>query len=437
MQRVSLYILLSFCLLKAKGQFSGEMDTTGIRNLNVLASQYLFSNTDSSIRYAQQASFFARKANDKRSEGEAFYLLGGNYWIMGDYPKALASILQSLQIFESLGYKENIADDYRAMASIYRDQGDLNNALLYAGKCKSIAGKSILVDIYTILGSIYEKFDHLDSAIIYLNLANGRDIIDHGKSNYGYISLVFGNVYYKKLNFPLAISYYRKGIDLTLAQRVYKDLMEGYIGMARIYKDMSQTDSSIKYAWKALSIGRSTPFLLSMLDASSLLSQTYRLGHTPDSVIKYMDLTLSLKDSLYNQQKARDFQNLVFKERLREQEMEEAKTRAEEERKENIQMVGIAAFIPVFFIVLLILNRRKLNPRVIDFMVLTGLLLFFEFVTLLIHPQLELWTHHTPILMLLGLVAIAAILVPTHHRLERWLIKALAKSHKPAIVNEL
>jgi hypothetical protein len=67
---------------------------------------------------------------------------------------------------------------------------------------------------------------------------------------------------------------------------------------------------------------------------------------------------------------------------------------------------------------------------VIDFLVLIGLLLFFEFITLLIHPRLESWTHRRPVLMLISLAAIASILIPSHHRLEKWLKKRMAYSRR-------
>ena len=442
MKYLGLFILLAILFTTAKGQIvstgdsnklsvSGVMDTSAIKELNNQARRYLFLNTDSSIKYVQNAMIAARKANQKKLEGEAYYLLGGNYWIMGNYPQALGSILQSLQIFENLHDQAAIADDYRALASIYRDHNDFNHAIFYADKCKAIADYKILTDIYTIIGSIYEKFDRLDSAKYYLKLANDNDILVNGKTHYGYIPLIFGNIYYKQQNFPVAVRYYREGIKLFEDQKVYKDMMEGYSGIAKAYRDMSQTDSSIYYSVKALNIGKSTPFLLSMLDASSMLSHVYRVRGNFDSIMKYADLSMAIKDTLNNQQKAREFQSLVFREEMREQEKEEARVRAEAERKENIQMLGIGAFIPVFFIILLILSRRKLNPGIIDFMVLLGLLLFFEFISLLIHPWLESWTHHTPVLMLLVLVLIASVLVPSHHRLEEWLREALAKSQNP------
>lgn len=439
MKRTPWLVIACIYLLPAKGQITPTdssatlphpIDTNTIRTLNDASLKFLFSNTDSSIIYGQQALLAARKTENPRLEAEACYLLGGNYWIMGDYAKALRHILQSLQLYETLKDRKGIADDYRALASIYRDQGDSANALSYAGRCKAIAGKDILVDIYTIIGSIYEKFGQPDSALQYLSMADVEDIKAFGKSHYGYISLIYGNIYYKKANYPLAVTYYRKAVQLMEEQKVYKDLMEGDMGLARVYLNMSRLDSAILYSRKALAIGRSTPFLLSMLDASNLLFRLYRDKREFDSTLKYADLSLAIKDTLYNERAAREFQSLVFREQLREEEIERTRLHAEEERRENIQIIGIGAFIPVFFMVVLILSRRRVNGKLVDFLVLIGLLLFFEFITLIIHPRLESWTHHKPVLMLLGLAAIASILVPSHHRMEKWLKQRLIYSRK-------
>jgi hypothetical protein len=54
------------------------------------------------------------------------------------------------------------------------------------------------------------------------------------------------------------------------------------------------------------------------------------------------------------------------------------------------------------------------------------LLLLFEFVSLYIHPFIEKWTHHTPVFMMIILVSIAALLVPLHHKMEKWVKEKLA-----------
>jgi hypothetical protein len=54
-----------------------------------------------------------------------------------------------------------------------------------------------------------------------------------------------------------------------------------------------------------------------------------------------------------------------------------------------------------------------------------SLLFLFEYLTLLLHPRVASFTHHTPIYEILIFVAVAAILIPIHHRLEHWLIHHL------------
>ena len=63
-------------------------------------------------------------------------------------------------------------------------------------------------------------------------------------------------------------------------------------------------------------------------------------------------------------------------------------------------------------------------------MIIIALLIVFEFLNLLMHPFLERITHHNPVLMLLSLVCIAALLVPLHHRLEKWAVRRLLEKNK-------
>jgi hypothetical protein len=138
------------------------------------------------------------------------------------------------------------------------------------------------------------------------------------------------------------------------------------------------------------------------------------------SAYYYQGITIAAKDSLFSQEKVREVQNLSFTEKIRQQEIEEAGRLAREERKSNIQSLGIVTFISFFFGLLFVFSKRHVNPKIIKFLGLLGLLLLFEFISLFLHPYIASFTHHTPVYMLLILVAIASMLVPMHHKLQRW-----------------
>lgn len=66
-----------------------------------------------------------------------------------------------------------------------------------------------------------------------------------------------------------------------------------------------------------------------------------------------------------------------------------------------------------------------------------SLLILFEFLTLLLHPYVKELTHHTPVYEMLIFVSIAAIIIPTHHRVEQWLINWLTKNRPLFAGNKL
>jgi hypothetical protein len=72
-----------------------------------------------------------------------------------------------------------------------------------------------------------------------------------------------------------------------------------------------------------------------------------------------------------------------------------------------------------------LLSRIRIHTKVIKILGILSLLILFEYLTLLLHPAVAEFTNHTPVYEILIFVAIAAILIPGHHRIENWLIEKL------------
>ena len=113
--------------------------------------------------------------------------------------------------------------------------------------------------------------------------------------------------------------------------------------------------------------------------------------------------------------------------------MEDAAQKSEEEqqRKQNIQFALIALGIVTFVILFFLLSISIIvTEKLISFFGILGLLIVFEFINLLIHPFLETVTQHSPVLMLLALVALASLLIPLHHRMEKWINEKMTEKNK-------
>lgn len=105
--------------------------------------------------------------------------------------------------------------------------------------------------------------------------------------------------------------------------------------------------------------------------------------------------------------------------------------KAEQQREQNIQYALIALGIIIFISLFLLLSRSIIvNEKWIEFLGVLGLLIVFEFINLVIHPYISEATHDSPIFMLIVLVAIAALLIPLHHRLEKWIKEKMVEKNK-------
>jgi hypothetical protein len=123
-------------------------------------------------------------------------------------------------------------------------------------------------------------------------------------------------------------------------------------------------------------------------------------------------------------------ESLLSGEKERQAELAQKKKEEEEVRKHNLQYAAIALGMVALLIGFLVLSHSVLaNQKLIRFLGVVSLLIIFEFLNLLLHPWLGGVTHHSPILMLLAMVCVAALLVPLHHRVEHWVIHRLVEKN--------
>jgi hypothetical protein len=195
-----------------------------------------------------------------------------------------------------------------------------------------------------------------------------------------------------------------------------------------MHKQKGNADSSLFYAQKALTWAYQANNSKEKLASYTLLAKAYE-GIDDHKAVEYFNKESALSDSVHSAEKNKEVENLNFNEHERQQELIEQARKDEEQRKENLQLSAIALFIPVFFLVILLLSRTKTHRRIIEFMSVLSLLMAFEFITLLIHPWIEKLTGNTPVLELLILVVLAAILVPLHHNSTHWLKEKMVHRH--------
>jgi len=450
MKRLLTTILISCICCYANAQYNSidslkhllalsKSDTTSILLKAKLANSYLYYKPDSSLLLAKTALIFAEKIDFTKGEARCYKQIGDAEEQMGNYPAAMKAYLKHLKIAEQLNMQLEISQALINIGILYQDQDEYKQAINYTLKAKAVIDGMKNTDkikgfelnkivIFLNAGFYYYKIDQLDPALIYEQDAYELSLKIHNNDNLGSILQNLGLIQDKYNNHTLAITYYRMSAQSSASIKDYSTLTDTYMIMADFYKTQ-KSDSSIFYAKKALSTAQSVLYTKVILDASTLLAAIYETTDKK-AAYDYLKIATIAKDSLFNQEKVKQLQNLKFEEQVREQEVAELKAQQEQEHKDNLQLSAIALFIPVFFLVLLFLSKVKIHHRIIEFMSVLSILFLFEFVTLLLHPLISKYTHHTPVIEFLGFVVVAAILVPMHHRFNHWLIQRLTDMRK-------
>jgi tetratricopeptide (TPR) repeat protein len=410
---------------------------------------------------------------------DLFSKIGEEYFSSGNNNLDSASCLKMLQIAQQLNNDSLLAISYNFVGNLFLfNTGDYSKSLEFFFKGIPLAQKTKdkrrLSSLYIDISIVYENLGNPDEQIKYIRKAEAA-LPDNNSPMYNYmLRQVQYNYsrYFLYIQKPDSAMHYTQALNETnlrlrsflyetyaqmLLAGVYEQLNDKELADFHFKRANAQADSMqysyVKFIIKPAYINfllqndkiasahetasqlLKTGVALNNYDfkqvAAGFLRSVYDSLHQTDSAYYYARLESAFRDSVFSKEKTNKIQSLVFSEQLRISE-EEAKTKQEaEQRKQNIQYALIALGIITFILLFLLLSRQFIiHSKVVAFFGVIALLIVFEFLNLLLHPFLERITHHSPVLMLLALVCIAALLVPLHHKLEKWATHKLVEKNK-------
>jgi tetratricopeptide (TPR) repeat protein len=209
--------------------------------------------------------------------------------------------------------------------------------------------------IWPILSKIFEGLRQYDSALLYAKKAyekaNGR----FGNS----LLLALGNAFSGKANYDSALFYYRISIRVAMERHQEREMIDGYNGIAGVYKVKGSLDSAVWYAKKTLTEKITKTYPAGLLKAANILADIYQSQNKPDSTLKYLRIAIDIKDSLFNREKTIAIKNLSFKEK----EKEKIETSSSQHLKEDSDSEGEG---PIEELPLVDIKQKDINSIVRD-----------------------------------------------------------------------
>jgi tetratricopeptide (TPR) repeat protein len=376
----------------------------------------------------------AQRENDNIGQTMAYSFLGQGYRLLGNPIKALDYHHKAIATAEKTNNFSLLASAENQTGHIYRDREEYDKAksIYLSSTAHADKGHNEKMKAWapSNLGAVYLATNSLDSSLMYSQKA--YEIFTRLKivSNNPYVFVNLGGVHSKLGNTPLAMGYFNMALNRSEGANNIRYRNLTCTALAEHFQRNNQTDSCAFYARKAIETVNNTAFFYLSSKPAKLLTEIYEKTNC-DSTLKYAKVLKTANDSLTSSKTNQQILLMTFEEDLRQQEVAAEKLKEEEQRKQNIQYALLALGIITFIITFLLLSRKHItNTKLIQFLGVVALLLVFEFLNLLLHPFLERITHHSPVLMLLALVCIAALLVPLHHKLEKWATHKLVEKNK-------
>ena len=402
--------------------------------INVFTANTAEIDPVSDLQNNQKILQYAQNKNDKIIEAIALSNIAYDYRAFGNTEKSFKYNLDAVSLATATGNEKLIANTTLNLAHNYKDQADYTKAIQMYKSVADIAAKlnDELVQnwAFSSLGEIYMQINKLDSALMYSQRAYELSIRLNYHDNLSFILQHLGATQGKMGNHSLAVGYFDMAIKQGYAMNSARYISEGYTALAEYFHGTNQFDSGVLYAKKAIDAVKNTPFSNKSIKPAKLLLDIYENTNS-DSAIKYFKIYKAANDSVFNAKTIQQTQIMTFESEIKQQELYAEKQIDEQQRRQNVQYALLAFGIITFIILFLLLSRSFItNTKMIEFLGVIALLIVFEFLNLLLHPFLERITNHSPVLMLLALVCIAALLVPLHHKVEKWATAKLVEKNK-------
>lgn len=360
-----------FDSLKENLNQTHKEDTNRVIALFYLADYYGFIQFDSCLFYATKTAVLSKKIRYEYGEYLGDIATFHAYNSKGNYPMALKVALQCLSTSEGLKEKrpEALSQAHYFMGLLNREMQNFEDAKIQfqesiAWQKQNGQPMEDLFASYSQLGILYGTLKQMDSAIGYAQLGYslGQRATKQFRAYYPLAIGALGNIYSSIGNYTLAEKYFKDAIHQSMLFGNIYFQCRNYNNLAALFDKFGKRDSCIFYATISIQYCQQHNFAEFTLDASNLLSKNYQAENKSDSTVKYLQIMLAAKDSVFSQSKGQQFRQLAFDEVLHERDVDKAREKYQYQVR-FIALTTAAGVLLLLSIVFFFTSKRRLRDK--------------------------------------------------------------------------
>ncbi|MCB2197410.1 MAG: tetratricopeptide repeat protein [Bacteroidetes bacterium] len=316
------------------------------------------------------AKQICEKGNNHRGLGTVYNNLGATYEKMGRYDEAMDCLIKSLSISESLNDSINTAKTLLNIGLLYSRQEDYkkslefyNKSLAIRRKLKDDEGIALLYNNIAIVNYYLEDYDNVRNYFekaykVYVKTGNLRRQL-MALSNIAEVDKMIGQK-------EKALKTYFEILEIEKELGQKGEQVRTFFAIAEIYYSREHFITAKKYCYLGLELANKIGAKSETLDFYVLLTNIYKSESNYKKALEYSELLISLNDSLYNAEKAKQIQELETQYETKKKEQEIINLKNEKEIRElkikkqrHFTFFLLSGFISIFIFLLVLFRQNK------------------------------------------------------------------------------
>ncbi len=386
-------------------------DTTKYNLFQRLSASYETTNPDFIIEYANEALSIAERLKDKERIANAINLLGIGYKKKGEFIRSLEYFEQGLELARQSDLEANIPQFLNNIGLIHANRGDLNEAMkYYLEALQLIEGKGdqlAIANLINNIGIIYfeqgkktealgyferslliqrERKDSLGISIALTNVGESLDdmeretealekykealaISEQINDQYGvsYLLATMGEIRFNEGNYEVASDDFSRALEITdeIGDIEGKARILGLLG--EVSQKQGDLNQSNEYCFEALSIAEKLGAKQTKRDLYATIAGNYKLLENFYKAYTYQVLYTAVNDSIFNEEKSRQINELSIQYETRQREAEVKLLKEEQAKNEALlqrrTILGWAAALFLLFASFIAWSLYQRNQR--------------------------------------------------------------------------
>ncbi|MBC8415241.1 MAG: tetratricopeptide repeat-containing sensor histidine kinase [Candidatus Cloacimonetes bacterium] len=302
------------------------------RLLNIGKIYYYEGGFNKALEYYQKAADNSEVFHDELGNAHAYKEMGSVYKAWQQYPKAKEYYEKALHIYDTLGEDKRSANVLNELGSVYRHEKDFQKAIEYQKKSLKIKEE---------IGYKYGIASSLNSL----------------------------GISYKQLkDYDRALEYYQRALEIQQNISDEMGVAATISNIGVVYLKMGKHKKALQNFWESNTLAHKIGYNQLIINNLQAISDVYSGQKNYEQSLDYLSRSVALKDSIFNEEKHKQFAEMQTKYETEKKERENESLRYDLELKrleierQKIQrnfLAMIAGIILISAIIIYIQLRAK------------------------------------------------------------------------------